>query len=77
MMCGSPDGREFCGRMDTCVCMAESLCYPPETIIILLISYTPTQNKKLKKNIGPQNSTKITLYSKVFSDPTRKSKVFT
>ena len=37
------------GRMDTCICMAESLCCPPETITTLLISYTPTQNKNLKK----------------------------
>ena len=29
------------GRMDTCVCMAESLCCPPEIITTLLISYTP------------------------------------
>ena len=37
------------GRMDTCICMAESLHYSPETITILLIDYTPIQNKKLKK----------------------------
>ena len=36
-------------RMDTCICMAESLCYPPETITTLLIGYNPIQNKKLKK----------------------------
>ena len=24
-------GRGDWGRMDTCICMAESLCYPPET----------------------------------------------
>ena len=33
----------------TCICMAESLRRPPETITTLLIGYTPTQNKKLKK----------------------------
>ena len=27
------------GRMDTCMCMAESLCCLPETITALLISY--------------------------------------
>ena len=32
-------GGEFGGRMDTCMCMAESFCCPPETIT-LLISYT-------------------------------------
>ena len=35
--------------MDTCICMAESICSPPETITTLLIVYTPIQNKKLKK----------------------------
>ena len=28
------------------ICMAESLCCPPETITTWLISYTPIQNKK-------------------------------
>ena len=27
--------------MDRCICMAESLCCPPETITTLLIGYTP------------------------------------
>ena len=33
----------------TCICMAESLHCPPETIITLLIGYTPIQKKKLTK----------------------------
>ena len=33
--------------MDTYICMAESLCCPPETVTPLLISYTPVQNKSL------------------------------
>ena len=33
-----------------CICMAESLCCLPETIITFLISSTPLQNKKLKQN---------------------------
>ena len=49
MLCGSLDGRGVSGRMDTCIRMAELLCYVPETITILLISYTPIGNKKLKK----------------------------
>ena len=49
MLGGSLDGRGLDGRMDTCICMTESLSYPPETIITLLISYTPIQNKKLTK----------------------------
>ena len=32
------------GRMDTCICMAESLHCSPGTITTLLISYTPIQN---------------------------------
>ena len=36
------------GRMDTCICMAKSLCCSPETITTLLISYTPIQNTKFK-----------------------------
>ena len=36
--------------MDTCICMAEYLCRPPETITALLIGCTPIQNKEdLKK----------------------------
>ena len=37
MLCGSLDGREVWGRMDTCICicMAESLCSSPETITTL------------------------------------------
>ena len=42
-------GRGVWGRMDTHICMAESLCCSPETITALLISYTPRENKKLKK----------------------------
>ena len=45
MLCGSLDGRGIWERMDTGICMAESLCCSPET---LLISYTLIQNKKFK-----------------------------
>ena len=38
-------GGEFGGEwIHVYVCMAESLCCPPETITTLLISYTPIQN---------------------------------
>ena len=44
------------GRMDACVCTAESPRCSPETTTTLLISYTPTQNgfgvKKIKINKG-------------------------
>ena len=48
MLCGSLNGKGVWGRMDTCICMAESF-HPPETITALLIGYIPMQNKKLKK----------------------------
>ena len=37
------------GRMDTCICMAESLFCPPEAITMLFISYPLIWNKQLKK----------------------------
>ena len=48
MLYGSLDGREVWGRMDTRICMAESLRCSPETITTLLIGHTPIQNKNLK-----------------------------
>ena len=48
MLCASLDGKEAWGRMDTCVCMAESLLCSPEAITTLLISYNPTQNRKFE-----------------------------
>ena len=54
MLCGSLDGRGFGGRMDTCLCMTESLHCSSETVTRLLIGYTPIQNvfgvKKIKRN---------------------------
>ena len=50
--CTSLDGRGAWRRMDSCICMAESLCYLPETITAWLISYIPTQNKKFKTSRG-------------------------
>ena len=44
-----PEWEGSLGRIDTYTCMAESLCCPPETLPTWLISYTPIQNKKLKK----------------------------
>ena len=59
MLGGSLDGRGLGVRMDTCICMTEFLCYPPETITTLLISYTPIQNKKLTDN---SNKTLVSQY---------------
>ena len=47
MLCGSLDGKGVQRIIDTCTCMAESLCCPPETITTLLICYIPIQNKQL------------------------------
>ena len=44
----SLDGRGVWGRMDTCICMAESFRPSPETVTTLLISYIPIQNKTFK-----------------------------
>ena len=38
MVCGSLNGRRFGGKW---ICMAESLCYTPETITASLIGYSP------------------------------------
>ena len=43
---GSLDGRGVWGRMDACICMAESLHCSPETITTLLTGCTPIQKKK-------------------------------
>ena len=51
--------REVWGRMDTYICMAESLHSSPETITTLLSGYTPIQNRKLEKKII-QNKSIIT-----------------
>ena len=37
------------GRMDTCMCMIESIGCLPATITTPLIGYTPIPSKKLKK----------------------------
>ena len=39
VFCGSLDGTGVWGRMNTGICMAESLCFSLETITMLLISY--------------------------------------
>ena len=51
-----PGWEESWGRTDTCICVAETLHYLPETITTLLIGYTPIKNKKLKKRDLPPNT---------------------
>ena len=47
---GSLNGRRVWGRMNTDICMAESLCCLPETYITLLIGYTPIKIELKKKS---------------------------
>ena len=63
MLCGSLDRRGVWGRTDTCICMAEFLQYPTETITTLLIGYITIQNKKLKKKLCPKKTLEINLTS--------------
>ena len=55
VFCGSLDGRGVWGRVDTCICMAESFCCPPETIT-LLIDYAAATAKSLQSclTVRPQ-----------------------
>ena len=50
MLCVSLDGREVWGRMDTCICMAESLNCSPETITTLLIVYKSESEIKVAQS---------------------------
>ena len=50
-------------RMDTYICVAESLCCPPETIKTLLIGYTPIRNKNFSKKKKSKISYENILYS--------------
>ena len=38
---GSLEGKGVWGRMDTCLCTAESVWCPPEIITTLLVGYSP------------------------------------
>ena len=38
----------YIGPLCVCICVAESLHCPSETITALLVSYIPVQNKKFK-----------------------------
>lgn len=48
MLCGNQEGKGVWGKMDTCMCTAESLHCSPETITILLIGYIPIQIQSSK-----------------------------
>ena len=46
MLCGSLDGRGVWRRMDTYVCMTESLPCSPETITTLFVNWLDPNTKK-------------------------------
>ena len=48
MLCGSLDGRGVWGRMDTCICIADSLHCSPEAITTLLMGYAAAAAKSLQ-----------------------------
>ena len=54
MLCGSLDGMGFWGRMDACVCMAESLHCPPETTTTLLTGSERKWKSLMRESIPRQ-----------------------
>ena len=62
VLCGSPDGRGVWRRMDTCVCMSESLRCSPGAITTSFIDYTPIQNKKSFKIDTDSHTQKTNLW---------------
>ena len=53
MLCGSLDGRGVWGRMDTCICIADSLHCSPEAITTLLMGYAAAAAAKVQ-SMGSQ-----------------------
>ena len=49
VLCGSLDGGEVLGRMDTCIYMAESLCCSLETTTTLLGNWLYIKTKSFKQ----------------------------
>ena len=57
---GSLEGRRVWGRMETCMPMAELLCWAPETTTTLSMGYTPLQKvKRYKKKKKLKDKIKI------------------
>ena len=50
MLYGTLDERGVWGRINTCICMAESLCCPPETLTALLLGILQYKKKFKEKN---------------------------
>ena len=52
MFCGSLDGRADWGRIDTCICMDESLQCSPETVTTLIINLLQIKSLKERERKG-------------------------
>ena len=50
MLCTSVDGRRVLGRMNTCICMAESLCCSPTFQYKMIIVLKKEERKKEKRH---------------------------
>ena len=61
--------------MDTCICMAVSFCYSPETITALVIGYTLVQNKRFRRK-KKEAIVKKTNTTVLIADFTSDSKIF-
>ena len=46
ILCNNQNGKTIWKRIDTCICITESLCCAPEINTTLLINYTPISFKK-------------------------------
>jgi hypothetical protein len=69
VLCGILEGRGVWDSVDTRLCMAELLPCSPETTTTLLIGYTPTQNKMLKKNSITTDFLRTSCYFQSSSKP--------
>ena len=52
VLCGRLDGRGLWGSMNICVCMAESLCCPPETVTTLSTGCIQYKIKSFKSPVS-------------------------
>ena len=53
------NGSGVCGRMDTCICMAQSLCCPAKTVTTLL---SPISQHKIKKKLKDPSLAQMLLF---------------
>ena len=51
ILCNNQNGKTIWRRIDTCICITESLCCTPEINTTLLINYTPIRFKKTAEGL--------------------------